>query len=282
MPPDPAQQGSATAADVVLIHGLWMTPLCWEHWTARFESAGHVVHAPAWPGVEAPIEEIRRDPSPLSTLGVKAIADHYESYIRGLPRAPILMGHSFGGLIVQLLLDRGVGAAGVSIDPAPPRGIYFLPPSALRVASVALRNPANRKRTVELSPKQFHYAFGNLLSRADSDAVRDRYAIPGPGRPLFEAALANFSRHAVSAVDFEKGDRAPLLLVAGGKDHIAPASVTRATAKKYRGAAVTELAEFPDRSHYTVGEEGWETVADRALLWATSVGAGSGASQPTP
>lgn len=261
---------------VVLIHGLWMTPLSWEHWITRFEAAGCDVHAPAWPGVEAPIEDLRRDPSSLAPLGVKEITDHYEAFIRGLDRPPIIMGHSFGGLVVQLLLDRGLAAAGVSIDPAPPKGIYLLPPSALRVASVALRNPANRKGTVELSPKQFHYAFGNLLSQADSDAVRDRYAIPGPGRPLFQAALANLTRNAATTVDFRRSDRAPLLLIAGGKDHIAPASVTRTTAKKYRGSgAVTDLAEFPERSHYTVGEAGWEDVADKALSWATTTTAGT-------
>jgi len=259
------------AGSIVLIHGLWMTPLCWEHWITRYEAAGHTVHAPAWPGAEVPIEEVRRDPSALAPLGVKEITDHYEAFIRGLDRPPIIMGHSFGGLVVQLLLDRGVGTAGVSIDPAPPKGIYLLPPSSLRVASTALRKPANRKRTVELSPKQFHYAFGNLLGQADSDAVRERYAIPGPGRPLFQAALANVSRHAVTTVDYRNATRAPLLLISGGKDHVSPASVTKATAKKYAGSgAVTDLAEFPERSHYTVGQAGWEEVADKALSWASA------------
>ena len=270
-PPTTQPPTGPGAESIVLVHGLWMTPLCWEHWIARYEAAGHTVHAPAWPGAEAPIDDIRRDPSALAPLGVKEITDHYETFIRGLDRPPIIMGHSFGGLVVQLLLDRGVAAAGVSIDPAPPKGIYLLPPSSLRVASIALRNPANRKRTVELSPEQFHYAFGNLLSQADSDAVRDRYAIPGPGRPLFQAALANVTRHAVTTVDYSSATRAPLLLIAGGKDHISPASVTKATAKKYHGSgAVTELAEFPDRSHYTVGEGGWEEVADKALSWASA------------
>ncbi len=260
-----------TKPAIVLIHGLWLTPLSWEHWKARFEAAGHVVHAPAWPGMEGPIERVRANTDAYSSLGITEIADHYEAFIRGLDAPPIVMGHSFGGLITQILLDRGIGAAGVAIDPAPPKGVLGLPFSQLKVAFVALKNPSNRHRTVALTPEQFHYGFGNLLSPEESERVRERYAIPGPGRPLFQAGLANFNPKAASKVNFRNDDRAPLLLLAGGKDHTVPASSTRANFKlQSRSKAVTELKEYPDRSHYTVGQEGWEAVADHALDWAVS------------
>jgi pimeloyl-ACP methyl ester carboxylesterase len=180
------------------------------------------------------------------------------------------MGHSFGGLITQVLLDRGLGAAGVAIHPAPIKGILGLPVSALRVASVALRNPANRHRAVALTADQFHYAFTNTLDRHDSALVYERYAVPGPGRPLFQAAAANFAKHAATEIDVRNDTRAPLLLLAGGKDHTVPASTTRANHKLYRhSSAVTELKEYPERSHFTVGQDGWEEVADHALAWAS-------------
>ncbi|HVW16747.1 MAG TPA: alpha/beta fold hydrolase [Solirubrobacteraceae bacterium] len=258
-------------ATVVLVHGLWLTPLSWEHWKARFEAAGHVVHAPAWPGMEGPIEQVRADAAPYARLGVTEVADHYDAFVRGLDAPPIVIGHSFGGLIAQILLDRGLGAAGVAIHPAPPRGVLSLPPSALRVASVALRNPANLRRAVPLTAKQFHYGFGNTLSVEDSERAWQRYAVPGPGRPLFQAATANLNPRAATRVDYRNGGRAPLLLIAGGADHTVPAAMTRENFRRQRrSGAVTELEEHPERSHFTCGEPGWETVADHALAWAVA------------
>jgi non-heme chloroperoxidase len=255
---------------IVLIHGLWMTPLSWENWNARFSDAGHTVLAPAWPGFDRPEEEIRRDTKPLEGLGVKEIADHYEGIIRKLERPPIIMGHSFGGLVTQILLDRGLGAAGVAVDPAPPKGVMVLPPAELRVASVALRSPGNRKTAQMLTAEQFHYAFCNVLGESESRAVYDRYCVPGPGRPLFQAAFANFNPNAVTKIDY-KADRAPLLLLGGGKDHTVPAAVTRSNFKlQKKSPAVTEYKEYPDRCHYTVGQDGWEGVADHALEWAVT------------
>ncbi|HWB32780.1 MAG TPA: alpha/beta hydrolase [Acidobacteriaceae bacterium] len=256
---------------VVLIHGLWMTAKCWENWVPRYEAKGHRVIAKSWPGMDVGIEELRRDPSPIAGLGITEIVAHYENIIRGLDEAPIILGHSFGGLIAQILLDRGLGAAGVAIAPAPVKGILFLPFSTLKVSFPALSNPANNHRAVPLTPEQFHYAFTNNLSEAESLPIFERYAVPGPDHVLFQAAFANFNPHAATAVDFENGERAPLLLVSGGKDHVSPASVVEANFRLYgKSDAVTEYREFPERTHYTLGQPGWEEVADFVLEWAES------------
>ena len=260
-----------TPGTVVLIHGLWMTPLSWEHWVARYRDEGYDVLAPAWPRMEGDVESLRHDPSSFANLGFGEIVDHYERIIQGLDEPPIIMGHSFGGLIAQVLLDRGLGAAGVAVDPAPVKGIFFLPFSTIKVVFPALANPANNHRAVPLTPEQFHYAFGNLVSEEESLKRFERYAVPGPDHVLFQASLANFNPHAETAVNFRNNNRAPLLLIAGGKDHVVPASVTKANFNLYRkSTAVTEFKEFCERSHFTIGEPGWEEVADYALSWATA------------
>jgi pimeloyl-ACP methyl ester carboxylesterase len=254
---------------IVLIHGLWMTPLSWEHWVERFSSRGHTVLAPAWPGMDRDVGSLRADTASYAHLGVTEITDHYDKIIRELDSPPIIMGHSFGGLVTQLLLDRGLGAAGVAIDPAPPKGVLVIPPASLRVASVALRNPGNRHRAQMLTAKEFRYAFGNTLSEQESQAVYERYAVPGPGRTLFQAGLANFNPSAATKINFHNDDRAPLLILGGGKDHTVPAATTRANFKlQSKSKAVTEYKEYEDRSHWTCGEPGWEAVADHALEWA--------------
>lgn len=185
------------------------------------------------------------------------------------------MGHPFGGLFTQVLLSRGLGAAGVGIDSAPAKGILSLPLSTLRSAWPVLHNPANVHHAVALTPEQFHYAFTNTLSAEESLAVFKRYAIPGPGHVLFEGALANVNPHSAFAVDFKQTDRAPLLFIAGGADHIVPASANRANVKHYRTSpAISAYREFPGRSHYTLGQDGWEEVADFALDWALHPTAG--------
>lgn len=261
---------SPTAPDtVVLIHGLWMTALSWERWTDRYTSKGYRVIARSWPRMERDIDEMRRDPDSLAGLGVDEIVDHYERIIRPLDRPPIIMGHSFGGLFTQILVDRGMGAAGVAIASAPVKGILILPFSTLKVSWPALHNPFNDQRAAPLTPDQFHYAFGNLMNEEDSRAAYDRYAIPGPDHVLFQAGLANFNPHAATAVDFRNDDRAPLLLIAGGKDHVSPASVIRANHNLYRKSkAVTDYKEYPEHSHFVLGEQGTEEVADYALAWA--------------
>ncbi len=256
---------------IVLIHGFWVTPRSWEHWAARFEQRGFRVLAPAYPGFEVEVESLNADPSPVEKVTIPGIVAHLESVVGALDTPPILIGHSAGGAFTQILLDRGLGAAGVAIDAAAVKGINRLPLSALRSAWPTLKNPANRHRTTMLSPEEFHYAFTNTLTEEESAAVYERYAAPGPGRVLFQAALANFNPHAPTRVDFKNDDRAPLLLIGGGADHTVPAVVDKSTAKHYgKSAAITEYKEFPDRSHYTVGEDGWEEIADYALEWAVS------------
>lgn len=260
----------ASEPSVVLVHGLWLTPRSWEGWVTRFEGRGRQVLAPAWPRIEGDVEDIRRDPSPLNGLGVTEIVDHYAEVIRGLDRPPIIIGHSFGGLVTELLLDRGLGVAGVALSPAPVKGVLRLPLAQLRASLPVLKNPANRNRTVELTPQQFHYAFTNTMNDTDAKEAYDRYEIPGPGRPLFQAAFANVNPNAPSKVDFRNDRRPPLLVIGNGEDHTVPASVSKEAARRLaKSGAVVEYREYPGRPHFTAGAPGWEEVADQALEWAT-------------
>jgi len=211
---------------------------------------------------------MRKNPSTLNGVGVVEIADHYERLLRQLPKPPVIMGHSFGGLVVQMLLDRGLGAAGVAIDSAPPKGILSLPWSVLKSSSPVLRNPANLRRTVALSFEQFCYGFANVMPEDEARAAYERYAIPGPGRPIFQAAFANLNPWAATRVEYRAADRAPLLLIAGGADHQVPASLNRTNYRNYaKSPAVTAFKEFPGRSHLLIAQRGWEEVADYALDW---------------
>lgn len=275
---------AAPAPDtVVFIHGLWLTALSWEHWAARYAARGYRVVAPSWPGMEGDVDALRRDPSAVAGLGVTEIVDHYDRIVRALDRPPILVGHSFGGLITEILLDRGLGAAGVAVHPAPAKGIFVLPFAQLKSAFPALKDPFHTHEAVALTPEQFHYGFTNHLSAHASLPVYHRYAVPGPNHLLFQASLANFNPHAATAVDFRNDDRAPLLLLAGGRDHTVPASVTLANYHLFRHSrAVTEFREYPDRTHWTIGQDGWEEVADDALDWAVRHAAAAAPSVVTP
>jgi pimeloyl-ACP methyl ester carboxylesterase len=261
-------EGAGTET-IVLIHGLWVTALSWERWIRRYQARGYRVLAPDWPGMSAPIAELRCGPPEIANLGITEIADHFHRLIHQLGRAPVIIGHSAGGLIVELLLDRGLGAAGVAIDGAPAKGIASVPFPMLRFGFLALRSPVGRYQAIPLTPRQFHRSFTNTLSPQEAMAVQERYHVPGPGRAIRQVGFANFAPHAATRVDFDSARRAPLLLIAGGKDHLFPAKVTRSSFERYRkSGAVTAYKEFPKRSHYTIGEPGWEEVADYALRWA--------------
>jgi pimeloyl-ACP methyl ester carboxylesterase len=200
--------------------------------------------------------------------GIDDLVAHYAKVIGGLEAKPIVIGHSFGGLIAQRLLGQNLATAAVAIDPAPIKGILFLPPSALRVASVALSHPAKRKGVVVLTPKQFRYGFGNALSEAESRELYDRLTIPSPGRPLFEAAVANLARRSPAKVATANATRGPLLLTSGLRDHTVPPSVVKQTLRRYASSgAVTELKQFPGRGHSLTIDHGWEDVAGSVLDW---------------
>jgi pimeloyl-ACP methyl ester carboxylesterase len=224
--------------------------------------------APGWPGDSDTVEETRARPAPIAGHGIDDVVAHYTGIIAGLDAKPIVIGHSFGGLIVQRLLGEGKAAAAVAIDPAPAKGVLFLPPSALRVASVALRNPANRNRAVALTPKQFRYGFGNALSAEESAELYERWAIPSPGRTLFEAATANLSPRSPAKVQTDNPTRGPLLITAGGRDHTVPRSISKQTLRLYRKSpAATDYREFRDRGHSLTIDSGWREVADAVLAW---------------
>jgi pimeloyl-ACP methyl ester carboxylesterase len=252
---------------IVLIHGLWLTPRSWEQWIERYESNGYRVLAPAWPGMEAEVEALNADPSPIVSLTVDEVVDHYESIIIDLDRPPIIMGHSFGGTFTQILLDRGVGAAGVGVASATVKGVRDLPLSTIKVAAPAL-SPFKKGEAVPLSPEEFHYAFANTMSREESDALHARYHVPTAGTVLREYAFANFHRDAPTKVDFHREGRAPLLFIGFGEDHVMPPKVLRHNEEKYDDSvSITEYTEFPGRPHFPAAP-GWEEVADYALAWA--------------
>lgn len=258
-----------TKPTILLVHGLWLTPRSWSAWIARYERAGFTVLAPSWPGLEGEVEAIRRDPSPLRGLHLRTIVDHYERIIRTLDAPPILMGHSFGGLIVQQLLDRGLGVAGVAIASAQTAGVPVLPLVTIRAALPVLGNPFTFNAAVGLTPRQFNYAFTNELDAVRSKRVYDELAIPGAAHVLWEAAFALLNPKGATKVNYRNNERAPLLFIAGGEDHLAPPAINKANVRKYaRSTAVTDYKEYPGRTHHTVGQDGWEPVADYALDWA--------------
>jgi non-heme chloroperoxidase len=256
------------ARTVLLVPGLWLHQDSWTPWFERLRAAGYSPTVAGWPGTGASVEETRRNAAAVAGYGIGDIVDHYARIIKALDAKPIVIGHSFGGLIAQRLLGEDLAAAAVAIDPAPIKGVRFLPPSALRVASAALRNPANRKRAVALTEKQFRYGFGNAVSEEESKDLFERWAIPSPGKPLFEAATANLARNSPAKVDTRNANRGPLLITAGGKDRTVPKAVSKATLKLYRNSqAVTDYREFADRGHSLTIDSGWQDVADASLAW---------------
>ncbi|MFZ0045329.1 MAG: alpha/beta hydrolase [Streptosporangiaceae bacterium] len=253
----------------VFVHGLWLHASSWEPWLELFQDAGYAPIAPGWPGEPDTVEESRRNPELVADTGIDAVVDHYAGIIRGLGARPVVIGHSFGGLIAQRLLGQDLAAAAVAIDAAPIKGVLNLPLSALKVASIALRKPANRKLAISLTPDQFRYGFGNALPAQESAELYDRWTVPSPARPLFEAALANFVPQSPAKVNTTASKtRGPLLLTAGGKDHTVPAAITTSTRRLYhKSPAITDFLEFPDRGHSLTIDHGWREVAQSALDW---------------
>lgn len=257
-----------TPTPVIFIHGLWLHATSWTPWLDLFREAGYAPSAPGWPGEPPTVEEARANPEAVAGHGIDDVVEHYAKIIAGLGRPPVLIGHSFGGMIAQKLLGQNLAAAAIAIDAAQIKGVLPLPLSALRATLPVFRNPTNKSKAVSLTAEQFRYAFGNAVSEEESQNLFDRWAIPAPGKPLFEAAAANFNPHSPAKVDTENDTRGPLLLIMGGRDHTVPESVTRATLKQYRHSdAVTDLQDFPDRAHSLTVDGGWREVADFSLSW---------------
>ena len=254
----------------VFVHGLWLHASSWDPWLELFREAGYAPTAPGWPGDSDTVEETRQNPSKVAGKGIDEVVDHYAQIIRGLEAPPVVIGHSFGGLIAQRLLGQDLAAAAVAIDAAPIKGVLNLPVSALRVASIALRKPANRNLAVSLTKEEFRYGFGNAVPEQESAELYDRWSVPSPGKPLFEAALANFTPRSPAKVDTGNKTRGPLLLTAGGRDHTVPKAITHSTRKLYhKSPAITDLIEFHDRGHSLTIDHGWHEVADTALSFIT-------------
>jgi len=258
---------------VVFIHGLWLHPSSWEPWASAFEQSGYRVLVPGWPGDQETVELARANPDSVADKGIDDVVEHFASIIGGLAASPVLIGHSFGGMIAEKLLGQDRAAAAIAIDAAQIKGVLPLPLSSLRATLPVFKNPANRHRSVMLTAEQFRYSFGNALSDEESGELYERWVVPAPGKPLFEAAAANFSLHSPAKVDTRNPSRGPLLLIMGGQDHTVPEAITKSTLKQYRySPAATELLEFSDRGHSLTIDAGWSQVAKACLSWLSDKG----------
>jgi non-heme chloroperoxidase len=251
---------------VVFIHGLWLLPSSWDRWLALFEEAGYAPLAPSWPGDPATVEAARANPQALAGKGVGEVADHLAEVVGALSQKPAIVGHSFGGLLAQILAGRGLSVAAVAIDPAPFRGVLPLPLAAIRSTLPVLHNPANRGRTVTLSFQQFRYGWANALDADEARRIYDEFHVAAPGKPIFQAAMANLNPGAETRVDSKSPERGPLLIFTGEVDHAVPPAMSRAAYKKQsRNPGVTEHVEMANRGHSLTIDEGWREVAERSL-----------------
>jgi pimeloyl-ACP methyl ester carboxylesterase len=253
---------------VVFIHGLWLHSTSWGRWLDLYRDAGYEPIAPGWVGEPLTVAEAREHPELVADKSIDDEVAHYTEIIQSLGAKPILVGHSFGGLLAEKMLGQDLAVAAVAIDPAQIKGVLPLPLAQLRAALPALGNPANLHRSVSLTAKQFRFGFGNELTEEESDALFEEWSIPSPARPLFQAAVANFSVHSEAKVATDNESRGPLLLISGKQDHTVPDVSTRSTLKQYRdSAAVTELKQFEGRGHSLTIDHGWREVADATLEW---------------
>jgi alpha-beta hydrolase superfamily lysophospholipase len=263
---------------LMLIHGAWLSSQSWDTFAGYFRGHGFSVSAPEWPRKAGDVEQLRAQAGDVAGLGLTEIVDHYEQQIRALPAPPVLIGHSYGGLIVELLLDRGLGRAGVAISPAPPKGILALPFSTLKAAAPALAHPSRWHGVVPLTLEEFTYGFVNTFSAEDASAAYDKYAVPETGQIFYEAGFANFHLHPPTEVHFKSGDRAPLLIIGADKDHTVPASLSHKQYERYESSpARTDYLEFKGRPHLMMVAEGWEEIAGAIEKWISEVGVGSAA-----
>ncbi|HTI28506.1 MAG TPA: alpha/beta fold hydrolase [Kutzneria sp.] len=253
---------------VVFIHGLWLHATSWQPWIDHFDAAGYSAVAPGWPHEPDTVEGAREHPEAVADTTIDQATEHFASIIAGLDAPPVIIGHSFGGLITEKLLGQGIGRAGIAIDPAQIKGVLPLPLAQLRAGLPALGNPANLHRAVTLTEQEFRFGFGNALTEQESAGIYRRWVVPAPARPLFQAAAANFVLHSQAQVDTRRADRGPLLLISGTADHTVPDVVTRSTLKQYRDStAVTEFKQFEGRGHSLTVDSGWRDVADAVLDW---------------
>jgi len=263
---------------IVLIPGLWMTALCWEHWVKSYAEKGYRVVARSWPGMEGSVEDLRRDQSSFASVGLPELVDHYEQIIRELDTPPVIVGYGLGALVTQVLLDRGWGAAGVAVAPAPMKGLLrnLIPTLRAFLSDVLTGKKANL-----ITRCQFRRAFTNDLTESESKTAFERYVVPGPNRMLLQTALAMFTPQSATLINFRNDTRAPLLFVAGGKDRVAPPSLVKANFDLYRESkAESDYKEYPKQAHLSLLQDG--KIADYVLGWAlcrvngTRLGAVSG------
>jgi pimeloyl-ACP methyl ester carboxylesterase len=253
---------------VVFIHGLWLLASSWDRWAELFDQAGYAPVAPAWPDDPDTVEEARARPEVFAGKGIGQVADHVAGVIGRLTMKPAVVGHSFGGLLTQIMAGRGLSAVSVAIDPAPFRGVLPLPVSALRAASPALKNPANRNRAIALTYEQFRYAWANALPETEAKQLYETYSVAAPGAPLFQAASANLNPWTEARVDAKNPDRGPLLIISGQQDHTVPWAIANASYKRQRhNPSVTEIIEIPGRGHALTIDGGWREVAETALAF---------------
>jgi non-heme chloroperoxidase len=253
---------------VLFLHGLWLLLSSWDRWRHLFEEAGYATLAPSWPDDPGTVGEARANPQVFAKKTVGEVADHVEQVIGKLTGKPVVIGHSFGGLLAQIIAGRGLSAASVAIDPAPFRGVLPLPISSLRSAMPVLMNPANRRRAVTLTLDQFKYGWANAVSEDEAKELYETFHVAAPGAPLFQAAMANFNPWTEAKVDYKNPERGPLLLISGGNDHTVPWAITNAAFKKQRhNDGVTEILEIPNRGHALTIDGGWREVADTALAF---------------
>jgi pimeloyl-ACP methyl ester carboxylesterase len=258
-----------TPDTIVLVHGFWVTPRSWEQWIDRYEASGYRVLAPAYPGFEVEVEALNADPTPIEEVTLPEIIERFEQVIDELDSPPIIIGHSAGGTITQILLDHGYGAAAVALNSAPTEGVRAAPAAQLKATLPVLKNPANRHRAVGFTFEQWQYAFTNTFPEGEARRLYERYHIPASGRIFWDSLIANLQPgHQDAWVDYHNDERAPLLFISGSEDHLMPPKVQQSNAKHYKSDTITEIEEVQGMAHLMPAQEGWEKVADRALQWA--------------